>query len=257
MSRILLENVNVHYPVVKDHYRSIRRAVLRKATKGRLYSEDSGTVAVHALKDISLDLRDGDRVGLVGRNGAGKSTMLRTLGRFILPDSGKVTVDGTITSLFSVNGGMDVERSGYDNVFLMGRLLGMHRSEMEAHLPDIIEFSELAESMALPVRAYSDGMRVRLGVAIVTCVKPDILLLDEAIGATDAHFIEKTTRRAQQLYDRASIIVMASHSAEILHNLCNKALWLDHGSIMKYGSVTEVMDAYLSTNSKKDVRDAA
>jgi ABC-type polysaccharide/polyol phosphate transport system ATPase subunit len=252
MSRIYLENVNVHYPVMQDHYRSIRRAFLRKISRGRVYGEDGHTNNVHALKNINIDLRDGDRVGLIGRNGAGKSTLLRTLGRFILPDTGKVLIEGNITSLFSVNGGMDVERSGYDNVFLMGRLLGMSRSEMEENLPDIVEFSELGEFMSLPVRAYSDGMKVRLGVAVVTCVKPDILLLDEAIGATDAHFIEKTTRRAQQLYDRASIIVMASHSTEILTNLCNKALWIEHGSVVKFGGVGEVLGAYMDTTSQRD-----
>ena len=257
MSRIYLENVNVHYPVMQDHYRSIRRALLRKLSRGRVYGEDGHVNNVHALKNINIDLRDGDRVGLIGRNGAGKSTLLRTLGRFILPDNGKVLIEGNITSLFSVNGGMDVERSGYDNVFLMGRLLGMSRSEMEAHLPDIIEFSELGEFMSLPVRAYSDGMKVRLGVAVVTCVKPDILLLDEAIGAGDAHFIEKTTKRAQQLYDRASIIVMASHSTEILTNLCNKALWIEHGTIMKFGGVGEVLGAYMDTTSKSDAAAAA
>lgn len=257
MSRILLENVNVHYPVMKDHYRSIRRAALRAVTRGRIYGEDAGASSVHALKNFNLDLRDGDRVGLIGRNGAGKSTLLRTLGRFILPDTGRIVVDGSITSLFSVNGGMDVERSGYDNVFLMGRLLGMSRKEMEGHMADIIDFSELGDFLALPVRAYSDGMKVRLGVAVVTCVKPEILLLDEAIGATDAHFIEKTTKRAQQMYDRASIIVMASHSTEIITNLCNKALWIEHGSIVKFGGVGEVLGAYMDTTSQPDARDAA
>ena len=257
MSRILLENVNVHYPVLQDHYRSIRRALLRKVSGGRMYGEDGHTNNVHALKNFNLELRDGDRVGLIGRNGAGKSTLLRTLGRFILPDSGKVSIEGNITSLFSVNGGMDIERSGFDNVFLMGRLLGMSRKEMEGHMQDIIDFSELGDFLSLPVRAYSDGMKVRLGVAVVTCVKPEILLLDEAIGATDAHFIEKTTKRAQQMYDHASIIVMASHSTEIITNLCNKALWIEHGSIVRFGGVGEVLGAYMDTTSQPDARDAA
>lgn len=244
MSGIHLENVNVFYPVMKDHYMSIRRAALRFITGGRMYREDVEGELIHALKNISLDIRDGDRVALVGRNGAGKSTLLKTLGGFILPADGMLRMDGTVTSLFSVNGGMDIERTGYDNIFLIGRLLGMRRHVMETHLADIEEFSELGKFLAMPVRSYSDGMKVRLGVAVVTCVHPDILILDEAIGAGDAHFMEKATQRAQRLYERARIMVMASHAPALLKRLCNKAVWLHKGSIMKTGRVDEVLDAY-------------
>ncbi len=244
MSHIVVHNVNVHYPILQDHYMSIRRAMLRVITGGRLYRQDKDTKLVHALKDVCFELRDGDRVGLVGRNGAGKSTLLKTIGGFILPDNGNLHVSGVVTSLFSVNGGMDIERSGYDNVFLMGRLLGIHRKEMIKHLADIAEFSELGHFLKMPVRAYSDGMKVRLGVAIVTCIHPDILILDEAIGAGDAHFIEKTTQRAQKLYERANIMIMASHDPVILRRLCNKAIWLDQGKVIKTGPVEEVIEAY-------------
>src|ERR1700733_10337311 len=141
MSHIILSNVNVHYPVLKDHYMSIRRAFLRKLTGGKMYRDDAGITIVHALKDISFEAKDGDRIALIGSNGAGKSTLLKTTGGFILPDSGRGDVQGSITSLFSVNGGMDVERSGYDNIFLMGRLLGMRHKDMDKHLDDIEEFS--------------------------------------------------------------------------------------------------------------------
>lgn len=256
MSRIIFDDVNVHYPVMKDHYRSLRRALLRKITQGRLYGQDSGMTAVHALKNINLDLKEGDRLALVGRNGAGKSTLLRTLGGFILPDSGKAVVNGEITSLFDINGGMDIERTGFDNIFLMGRLRGIRRKEMESYLDDIVEFSELGEFLSLPVQAYSAGMKVRLAIAVVTCVQPEILLLDEAIGAGDAHFIEKTTQRAERLYQRASIIVMASHSAKILNSLCNKAIWLEQGTIMRSGGVQEVLDAYLDKTTVSGARRA-
>jgi ABC-2 type transport system ATP-binding protein/lipopolysaccharide transport system ATP-binding protein len=246
MSSITLENVNVHYPVLNDHYLSIRRAFLRGVTGGRMYREDAVVKQVHALKDISFEAKDGDRIALIGSNGAGKSTLLKTIGGYILPDRGQLTVDGVITSLFSVNGGMDVERTGYDNIYLMGRLLGISKREMAGHLPDIESFSELGEFLKLPVRSYSDGMKVRLGVAVVTCVHPDILVLDEAIGAGDAHFIDKATRRAQKLYDRARIIIMASHSPEILQHLCNQAFWIEGGRIVKRGGVEEVHAAYLA-----------
>jgi ABC-type polysaccharide/polyol phosphate transport system ATPase subunit len=245
VSRVLLDRINVHYPVVKDHYLSIRRAVLRHMSGGRLYRQDSATELVHALRNISFEANNGDRIGLVGRNGAGKSTLLKTIGGYILPDSGTLKVDGVITSLLSVNGGMDVERTGYDNVFLMGRLLGIKQTEMKQHLPDIEAFSELGDFLSMPVRSYSDGMKVRLGIAVVTCLHPEILVLDEAIGAGDAHFIEKATSRTQKLYERANIIIIASHDPTILERLCNKALWIDHGTIVMEGKVSEVVKAYL------------
>lgn len=245
MSRILLDKVNVHYPVVQDHYLSIRRAILRIASGGRLYREDKAVEVVHALKNVSFEAKDGDRIALVGRNGAGKSTLLKTIGGYILPDQGTLTVDGTITSLFSVNGGMDIERTGYDNIFLMGRLLGLSKRDMRRHLSDIESFSELGEFLKMPVRSYSDGMKVRLGFAVVTCLQPDILVLDEAIGAGDAHFIEKATSRAQKFYERANIIIMASHDPGLLERLCNRALWIDYGRIVQEGPVKDVIAAYL------------
>lgn len=244
MSRILMQNVNVFYPVMQDHYMSIRRAALRRLTGGKLYGQDAETKVVHAIKDFSIDLRDGDRIGLIGRNGAGKSTLLKTISSFILPDNGEIEIDGTITSLFSVNGGLDVERTGYDNIYVMGRLLGLSRKQMDSHMADIEEFSELGKFLNMPVRSYSDGMRVRLGVSVVTCINPDILLLDEALGTGDAHFIEKTTQRAQRLYDRANIVILASHAHEILQRLCNKAIWLDKGRIVQFGPLEEVLKAY-------------
>ncbi len=162
MSRVILENVHVHYPVLNDHYLSLRRAFLRLLTGGRLYKQDAEMQLVHALRGISLTIEDGDRLALVGRNGAGKSTLLKTIGGFIRPHSGQLSVDGRTTSLFNANGGMDVERTGLENVFLMGRLYGVARKDMEKHIQDIAEFSELGRFLTLPVRSYSDGMKVRL-----------------------------------------------------------------------------------------------
>jgi ABC-type polysaccharide/polyol phosphate transport system ATPase subunit len=247
MARILLENVNVSYPLVQDYYKSLRRAILRVASGGRLYNDDGQTRAIHALKNISFELKDGDRIGLIGRNGAGKSTLLRTIGGFLLPDSGNLTATGETTALFSVAGGMDIERSGYDNIYLMGRLLGIPRGRMATHVADIEEFSELGPFLKMPVRSYSDGMKIRLGFAVVTCVHPEILLMDEAIGAGDAHFLEKAALRAQRMYERASIMIMASHSIPILQSLCNKALWLEHGQVKKFGGVQEVAQAYMDS----------
>lgn len=257
MARIVVNDIHVRYPVMQDQYRSMRRAIVRVASGGKLYQQDQRMQVVHALQGISFTLENGDRVGLIGRNGAGKSTLLKTLGGFILPESGELTVEGKITSLFSVAGGMDDERTGYDNIFLTGRLLGIPRRQMQEHLKEIEEFSELGDFLTMPLRAYSDGMKIRLGFAITTCLHPEILLLDEAIGAGDAHFIEKASRRAQQLYDRASIMVIASHIPDVILSLCNKAIWLNHGTIECIGPTQQVLDAYMRTNEDHDLVGAA
>ena len=247
MSGIHLERVNVHYPLLEDHYKSFRRAALRFVTGGRVYAEDGQSRVIHALKDVSIDIRDGDRVALVGRNGAGKSTLLKTIGGFILPDGGVFHVDGKVTSLFTVNGGMDIERTGYDNIYLVGRLYGIPHRQMKKYVADIEDFSELDKFLDMPLRSYSDGMKLRLGIAVVTCVHPDILVLDEALGAGDAHFIEKTTQRVHQFYERARIMIMASHDPSILKRLCNRGVWLDKGVVVKTGGIDEVLDAYMTS----------
>lgn len=163
MARIVLKNVHVRYPVTQDHYRSLRRVLVRLVTLGRMYNDDVRSHTVHALRDLSLTLEKGDRIGLIGRNGAGKSTLLKTLGGFILPSEGEIEVEGNIMPLFSVAAGMDEERSGYDNIYLSGRLLGIPRKEMEKHVKDIEDFCELGEFLKMPVRTYSDGMRSASG----------------------------------------------------------------------------------------------
>jgi len=252
MARIVLQNVHVRYPIIHDHYRSVRRLLMRAVTLGRLYQQDTGSHVVHAIRGLTLTIEKGDRVGLIGRNGAGKSTLLKTLGGFILPDEGTLQVEGDIMPLFSVAAGMDEERTGYDNIFLSGRLLGIPRAEMEKHVPDIEAFTELGDFLKLPVRAYSDGMKIRLGFAISTCITPDILLLDEAIGAGDAHFLEKASQRAEAMYDRASIMLLASHSPEIITRLCNKVLWLSHGRVVEFGPTAEVLAKYMQTTDDPD-----
>jgi ABC-2 type transport system ATP-binding protein/lipopolysaccharide transport system ATP-binding protein len=247
MSRITLNHVNVYYPVIGDHYLSLRRAILRLASGGRLYRQDRDTQHVHALKDISLTIEKGDRVGLIGRNGAGKSTLLKTLGGFILPENGRLAIEGEVTMLADTQGGMDPERTGHENIFLVGRLRGLPRKEMARHVKEIEEFSELGRFLGMPLRSYSDGMKVRLAIAIITCLQPDILVLDEGIGAGDAHFIEKAAHRIESLYMRANILVIASHDPSILKRLCNKVAWIDRGRILQMGAVDATIDAYLES----------
>lgn len=243
MALLELKNVYVDYPVYGDCEASLRRVLLKLTTRQRIY-KSAGLTVVRALTDINFSLHHGDRLGLIGENGAGKSTLLKTLGGFYAPASGNMKIEGHVSTLFDVCMGMDMERTGYDNIYFMGLLLGLSRQCIKNFIPDIEDFSELGEFLSMPMRTYSAGMRIRLGFALVTCLEPEILLLDEAIGAGDAHFLEKAAKRAKQLYDRASILVIASHDNNIIREFCNKALWLHKGRMVRYGEVESVLQDY-------------
>jgi ABC-2 type transport system ATP-binding protein/lipopolysaccharide transport system ATP-binding protein len=244
MPSITLDRVNIEYPVFQHNFLSLRRTLIKWVTGGKVYQGENSFTLVHALKDISFNLQTGDRLGLVGPNGAGKSTLLKTLGRLYTPRSGRVHINGKVSALFDVCMGMDVEKTGYSNIYYMGMLLGLTTKQIKSHIPDIEEFSELGGFLDMPVRTYSAGMRVRLGFALCTCINPAILLLDEALGAGDKSFMEKAAVRAKSLYDRAEILVLASHANSVIRDFCNKALWLEQGVIKMFGPVETVLAAY-------------
>jgi ABC-type polysaccharide/polyol phosphate transport system ATPase subunit len=243
MACVILDSVTVEFPVFSAVGRSMKTRLLRLGTGGRIAADRSG-VFVRALKDISLELRDGDRVGLIGRNGAGKSTLLRVLSGIYEPPSGRILIEGKIASLLDMQLGMDPEASGYDNIIMRGLFLGLSRQEIEARIPEIEDFTELGPHLALPLRTYSSGMGLRLAFAISTCVEPEILLLDEVIGAGDAHFMAKAQQRLDELMGRARILVMASHATPSVLEMCNKVLLLHEGRIAMFGPPAEVVDAY-------------
>jgi lipopolysaccharide transport system ATP-binding protein len=187
---------------------------------------------VHALRDVSLEIMAGDRVGLVGYNGSGKTSMLRMLAGVYEPTSGALAVQGQVTSLIDVTLGMDHEATGYENIRLRGLILGLSKQRIDELTPQIVEFSGLGDYMSMPVRTYSSGMVLRLAFSAVTCVQPDILLMDEWINVGDAEFVAKAQARLQQVVDKASILVLASHNLNIIENLCNVCVKLDRGQVV-------------------------
>jgi ABC-type polysaccharide/polyol phosphate transport system ATPase subunit len=244
MTKIVLEEVEVTYPVYGAHYNSLRRALVNFTTSSRFFNDKNQVTLVKGLNNISFTLNKGDRLGLIGTNGAGKSTLLKTMAQLYLPSKGKILIEGKVSTLFDVTLGIDTERTGYHNIYYMGRLLGLTKKEIDKIIPDVIDFSELKEFIYMPVKTYSAGMRMRLGFAICTSINPSILLLDEAIGAGDKNFVHKAAKRAKELYDRAEIMVIASHSDKVIKEFCNKALWLHEGNIKMFGKVDEVLKAY-------------
>ena len=233
----------VDFPIFDAKSRSMKTAFLG-AAGGAIGRNDSNVVVVEALKDINLHLREGDRVGLVGHNGAGKSTLLRLLSGIYEPTRGTADVRGRVAPVFDLGVGMDPEISGMENIIIRGLFLGQTRKQMKDKLDDIAEFTELGDYLHMPLRTYSTGMRVRLALGVVTSIEPEILLLDEGIGAVDAAFMAKARDRLTSLVERSGLLVFASHSNEFLAQLCDTALWIDHGQIRKAGLVDEVVEAY-------------
>ncbi len=248
MAFINLEQVGVDIPIFDVTARSLKVNVFRRVKKQianqRIATAANGILIVKALANITLALEDGDRVGLVGRNGAGKSTLLRVLAGIYEPTHGVIDTKGSIVPLLDLALGMDDEATGYQNILLRGMLIGRTSKEIEAVVGEIEDFTELGDYLSLPLRTYSSGMRLRLAFAISTAFRPEILLLDEVIGVGDATFIHKANARLREFRDAAKIVVVSSHSNDVIREMCNKVLWMQDGHIRMYGATDEVLKRY-------------
>lgn len=248
MASLILENVTVDFPIYGTQ-KSFRVA-LRSATGGLIRREGlrHERVTVRALDRVSLMLKHDDRLGIIGHNGAGKSTLLRLCAGVYEPTQGRVFIEGKVSSLFNISPGLDPDDTGYENILTCGLYLGMTHEEIARKTPDIEQFSELGEYLSLPVRTYSTGMLMRLGFAIATAIDPEILVLDEGLGAGDARFAERAKRRVDDLVGRSSIMIFASHSEDLILSMCNRAILLQTGTVVASGEVHEVMDTYRKLN---------
>jgi ABC-2 type transport system ATP-binding protein len=244
VAAIRLRDVSIAFPVYDASSRSLKKTLLPTTTGGRLGAEGTHISVVLALDAVTLSLRHGDRLGLVGHNGAGKTTLLRLLAGIYEPGAGDIEVDGNVAPIFDIALGMDPEATGYENIFLRGLFLGLTRKHILRKLDQIAEFTELGEFLDLPIRTYSDGMRMRLAFAVSTSIEPDILLLDEGIGAGDAAFLEKANQRMAEFTEKAGIIVLASHSESLIKRMCQKAALLERGQLVALGATDEVLELY-------------
>lgn len=247
MARIELTDIVVRYPVYTTaRQRSLLGFAANRASFGRV-ARDAGKIpVVTAINGLSVSLKEGDRLALLGRNGAGKSTLLKVCSGLILPSEGTARIEGTRATILNPSAGLDPDKTGADNVEAIGRLFGLPRERRAALLQDVAEFTELGEFLNLPIRTYSSGMTVRLAFALATSVERDILVVDEVIGAGDALFVEKAARRVRAMFDRAKILVLASHAGHILTQLCNRALWIDGGKVTMDGDPDTVWKAYIN-----------
>lgn len=232
MARISIENLSVEFAIYGSRARSLKNTIVAQATGGRIMAGARDVVAVRALDGISLEIKDGDRFGLLGHNGSGKTTLLRVLAGIYKPACGVITIQGRLAAILDPRAGMDPEATGFENIRLRGHLLGMHRREIEAAIPDIAEFTDLGDFLSLPMRTYSAGMAARLAFGISTAIRNDILLIDEGIGAGDESFQERAQKRIEGLFARTSIVILASHSEALLAQHCNRRLQLERGRIV-------------------------
>ena len=232
MSHLLLNNVSVDFPIYNTTGRSLKNQLMQAATGGRMGSNEKGRVVVRALQNICLDLKEGDRLGIVGHNGAGKSTLLRVISGVYEPTEGFINIKGKITSMIDLSLGMDGEATGIENIFLRGALLGFNRKWLSSKISDIVDFAGLGDFIRMPLRTYSTGMQMRLAFSIATLVQPEILLMDEWLNVGDADFQEKAQHRLQEIVDKSSILVIATHSAELVAKVCNRTIRLERGNLI-------------------------
>lgn len=244
MTLIDFDSVSVDFPIYNTSGRSLKKRLLQVATGGRLSQDLSGVVLVRALDQLTLRIGDGERVALIGHNGAGKTTLLRVLGGVYAPTGGLAQVQGKIGSLIDISLGIDPETSGRENIYIRGRLLGMSKEEIRAKTPEIIEFSELGDFIEMPVRTYSTGMHMRLAFTISTTLRPEILLMDEWLSVGDENFKLKAEARMADVVQATSILILATHSPELLMKTCTRAIWLEHGRVRMDDSPAAVCQAY-------------
>lgn len=231
MAELEFRNVTVQYPVYNSRSMSLRNQLVRISTGGRIESEAGHISIVTALKGVSFTLKDGDAVALVGHNGAGKSTMLRTMAGVYTPIAGEVVRTGRVATVLELGAGMDPELSGYENIVRMGVLMGLSMREIKDRTQEIEEFTQLGDFLQLPVRTYSSGMSTRLMFAVATSTQPDILLVDEIFGMGDAEFQVKAKQRMESLIKSVGIFVFASHSNDLIKAYCNRFFRLEHGVV--------------------------
>jgi lipopolysaccharide transport system ATP-binding protein len=256
MASIIIQDVSISFPLFHSESRSFKKTVFAAAS-ARLGRDTKKRVVVQALKDITFTLNSGDRLGFIGSNGAGKTTLLRTLAGIYEPYHGQIAIYGAVTALLDANQGMNLELTGRENIRLRGLFTGLNETQLKTLEADVASFSELEQFLELPVRTYSSGMVVRLGFALATAIKPQILLMDEWILAGDAGFMERARHRLETMVRGAEILVLSSHSAEIIMKWCNRVIWMDNGRIKADGPPEDVLAAYLPPEQLQEAKAVA
>lgn len=242
---IEVNHVDLTFEVANEKIDTLKESFIRTLKRNK-----SKKLKVHALKDISFKIYKGEKVGIIGYNGAGKSTLLSVITGIYPPDSGFVKTNGNISPMLSLGAGFDYNYSGRKNIFLNGAVLGYDKEFLESKVDEIIEFSELGDFIDIPIKNYSSGMLAKLGFSIATAVDPDILIIDEVLGVGDVNFNKKSKDKMKSLMDGGTTVLFVSHSIPQVRELCDKAIWIDQGSIKEIGEVNKVCNHYLKDAEK-------
>lgn len=252
---IKVENISKSYVLKhqnKESYTALRDVISNKAKSifkpSKLFSNTTSE-EFWALKDVSFEVKQGERVGIIGRNGAGKSTLLKVLSRIVAPTKGRITMDGRVASLLEVGTGFHPELSGRENVFLNGSILGMSKSEIQKKFDEIVAFSEVENFLDTPVKRYSSGMYVRLAFAVAAHLEPEILIVDEVLAVGDAEFQKKCIGKMKDVSGEGRTVLFVSHNMAAIQNLCESAIYLKRGQVQTIGSVDTVLSEYLKASA--------
>ncbi len=235
---IEVSDVTMRFHMNTDKILSLKEFVTR-GLSGRLKFED-----FTALEHVSFEVEKGETLGLIGRNGAGKSTMLKVISGILKPTEGSVVTHGNVVPMLELGSGFDFDLTGRENIFLNGAILGYNEEFLKSKYDEIVAFSELGQFIETPIRNYSSGMLARLAFSVASVVEPEILIVDEILSVGDAQFQEKSRRRMLELMGGGTTVLFVSHNLEQIREMCNKVVWLEHGHIKRYGPVEEVCDAY-------------
>ena len=244
IASIELCNVGVEFPVFNAANQSLKNRVLNAATGGLFNRSTNGNLLVKSLQNINLNIRTGERVGLIGHNGAGKSTMLRVLSGIYNPTQGSAAIRGDAVSLINIGLGIDPEASGIENIKLRAVMMGLAPKDLSDRMDEIISFSGLGDFIHLPFRTYSSGMQMRLAFAVSTTIRPQILIMDEWLSLGDADFAGRAKKRMEELLHSTEILILASHSKELLEQNCKRLIWLEHGEIRMDSDTESVLESY-------------
>jgi len=240
------KDVGVNFPIFNAKSYSLKNKILTSLTGGILKKDNNNIINIQALQNINIKINNGERVGLIGDNGSGKSTFLRVCSRIYKPTTGSIDIQGKITSLININLGIDPDSTGRENIRLRLILTGFSPKEIEKVTNKIIEFSGLGEFINFPFSTYSSGMQLRLAFATSTFINPEILIMDEWLSTGDKDFQEKSEKKLNELVEKTGILVIASHSKDLLLKVCNRIIWLERGKIKLNGSPQNIINEYFS-----------
>lgn len=236
---VKVENATVRFNMATENIDNLKEYFV-KLVQGKLMFQE-----FLALKDISFTIQRGEAWGIIGTNGSGKSTLLKLISGILKPYKGSVEVKGTIAPLIELGAGFDMNLTARENIYLNGTLLGHTKKFMEEHFDEIVDFAELWDFLDVPMKNYSSGMQARLGFAVATMVRPDILIVDEILAVGDFKFTQKCQKRMREMLDSGTTLLLVSHSIDDVKTMCNHALWIDKGNMMMQGAAGEVCDAYM------------